>query len=114
MRHNGGVTPVYAIAAILIVVAIALAAVGRLGGLPDTTPDRPPLDFPEGPVTAAAVDDVTFAVGLRGYRMDEVDTVLDRVADDLAARDERINQLERTLADQGLPIPPTHVDQPQE
>ena len=39
-----------------------------------------------------------FSVGLRGYRMDEVDDVLDRLAYDLEARDARISVLEQEVA----------------
>ena len=44
------------------------------------------------------VDQVRFSVGLRGYRMDEVDDVLDRLAYDLEARDARISVLEQEVA----------------
>jgi DivIVA domain-containing protein len=38
---------------------------------------------------------VRFAIGLRGYRMDQVDDVLDRLGRELAARDDRIAALEQ-------------------
>ena len=44
------------------------------------------------------VDVVRFAVGVRGYRMDEVDDVLDRLAVEVAERDARIAELEQRLA----------------
>ena len=95
----------YAIVGIVVVIAVALLAVGRLGELPAPPQDRAPLDLPPAALDADDVDAVRFAVGLRGYRMDEVDVVLDRVADDLASRDERIRQLEESLTAHGLPVP---------
>ena len=98
---RGGALPVtvlFALTGIAVVVAVAMLAVGRLGELAPTTADRAPLEVPEGALAADDVDAVRFAVGLRGYRMDEVDEVLDRVAVDLAARDERIAELEAQLA----------------
>ena len=91
-------TVLFALTGIAVVVAVAMLAVGRLGELAPTTADRAPLAVPEGALAADDVDAVRFAVGLRGYRMDEVDEVLDRVAVDLAARDERIAELEAQLA----------------
>ena len=84
---------------VVIVVVIALLAVGRLGELPEAEPDRPPTLLPETRlVESEDVDAVRFAVGLRGYRMDEVDDVLDRLAADIAERDARIAQLEAATA----------------
>ena len=39
------------------------------------------------------VDDVRFNLGVRGYRMAEVDDVLDRLAAEIAQRDARIAEL---------------------
>jgi DivIVA domain-containing protein len=88
-------TLVFVLAGIAVVTVVALLAVGRLGELPDVDPDRPPTAMPEDrPVESADVDAVRFTVGMRGYRMDEVDEVLDRLAAEVAARDERIAELE--------------------
>ena len=43
------------------------------------------------------VDRLRFAVGLRGYRMDQVDQVLDELRDQLAAKDRRIADLRTEL-----------------
>ena len=90
-------TVLFALTGIGVVLAVAMLAVGRLGELAPVAPDRAPLDVPAGPLAPDDVDAVRFAVGLRGYRMDEVDEVLDRLADDLAARDARIAELEGRL-----------------
>ena len=105
----------YVVVGVLVVIAIALLAVGRLGELPPPSHDREPLDLPNAPVGAVDVDAVRFAVGLRGYRMDEVDEVLNRVSVDLTARDERIDQLELALLSHGMALPsaPAPVEAPE-
>jgi len=76
--------------AILIVVAlgaVGLIAAGRSTPLPAPPTDRPDLTVPRD--RALGADDlrgVRFSVGLRGYRMDEVDALLERLA---AEADER-------------------------
>lgn len=70
------------ILAALAVVVIGLAAVagsGRLGELPGTTGDRPHLILPDRALTAADIDAARFAVVSRGYAMDQVDELLDRL-----------------------------------
>ena len=42
---------------------------------------------------------------MRGYRMDEVDDVLDRLAAEVQVRDARIDELETRLAARGVPRP---------
>ena len=95
-------TVLFVLAGFGVVLAVALLAVGRLGELAPVTPDRAPLDLPEDrPLDRADVDGVRFAVGFRGYRMDEVDDMLDRLASDLAVRDARITALEAAVTPPG-------------
>ena len=49
---------------------------------------------PTGDVDRAGVDGLRFTLAFRGYRMDEVDDVLDRLVDELESRDARIAELE--------------------
>ena len=58
----------------------------------------PPVLLPETP-SARDVDAVRFGLGLRGYRMDQVDEVLDRLAAALEDRDAVIRNLRSQLAD---------------
>lgn len=92
----------FVVAAFLVVAAVALLAIGRLGELAPEDPQRPPLVLPPDTLTGADVDAVRFGVGPRGYRMDEVDEVLDRLSGDLAERDARIQLLTRQLEVNGL------------
>ncbi len=78
--------------AVLIVAAMgatAVAATGRLGGLAEVYDDRPDATVPDdGPLTAEDLDAVRFTTALRGYRMSEVDALLDRLVAELRqARD---------------------------
>jgi DivIVA domain-containing protein len=79
----------------LIVFGVAAVASGQGGALAPARPDRPELDLPPGPLGPDALAGLRFTLGFRGYRMDEVDRVLDRLLAELAWRDERIAELER-------------------
>ncbi len=61
--------------------------------LTDAPPDRPDLDLPPGPLTADDVEAVRFSMAPRGYRMDQVDGVLARLAEELAERDRLLLEL---------------------
>jgi DivIVA domain-containing protein len=84
----------------LVVVVALLAAVGWLavgggGHMAEPAPDRPDLPVPDdGLLARRDVDRVRFTVGMRGYRMDEVDDVLDRLAQEIEVREQRIAELE--------------------
>ena len=102
-------TFVFMLAAIVVITVIALLAVGKLGELPDTTSDRAPLALPDDRVlTNNDVDSLRFNVGARGYRMDEVDVVLDRLSAEVSQRDARIAALEAALT--ATAVPSTDVD----
>ncbi|MEZ0492162.1 DivIVA domain-containing protein [Kineococcus sp. TBRC 1896] len=81
---------------LLVLVLAAIGAVvavvtGRIGGaMGPATSTRPYRGLPEGPVSAGDVDAVRFSLGLRGYRMDEVDAVLDRLREEIRERDEEL------------------------
>ena len=102
----------------VLVVLFAAAAVATRDRplLADAPPDRPDLELPdERPLQAEDVAGVRFGMTLRGYRMSEVDQVLDRVAEELAERDARVRRLEAQLGsaspdeDGSEPLPPVHV-----
>ena len=70
--------------AVLIVLAmggIALVAAGWGTPLVEEYDDRPDAQVPaEGPLSADDLRRVRFSVAFRGYRMSEVDALLDRLA----------------------------------
>lgn len=77
---------------VLLVLAIitgaAMAAVGRLGGLTEHQPDS--AGSLPAAITAESLAAVRFGIAIRGYRMSEVDAVLDAAA-------ARIAELEGTV-----------------
>jgi DivIVA domain-containing protein len=60
---------------------VALLAAGKGTPLAEVYDDRPDALVPaEGPLTGADLRRVRFSIALRGYRMSEVDALLDRLA----------------------------------
>ncbi|WP_016907587.1 DivIVA domain-containing protein [Streptomyces xiaopingdaonensis] len=95
------------IALVVVVAAVTLAVLGGgdtqgrsvTGGLSESAPDLLDEPLPEArPVNRADVASLRLAVAPRGYRMDQVDDVLDRLGAELAERDARIAELESRLA----------------
>lgn len=76
--------------------AIAWVAAGRGGGLDDPRRDRPePVLADDRQLGKDDIDGARFAVGFRGYRMDQVDRLLDRLAAEIDHRDRVIADLTR-------------------
>lgn len=81
---------------LVLVTGLAVAAIlGRFGGgfMDDpvtTTPFEPP---PAGPLDSDAIGRLRFDQTLRGYRMGQVDDVLDRLRGELDDRDAEIARL---------------------
>jgi DivIVA domain-containing protein len=85
------VTLVLLLVALVVAGVVAAVAVGRVpGGLEEPTTSRPSRALPDGPLAAEDLDRVRFSLGLRGYRMDEVDAVLDRLREEIRERDEEL------------------------
>ncbi|MEY9843967.1 DivIVA domain-containing protein [Streptacidiphilus sp. MAP5-3] len=84
---------------VLVVGAAALAALGAGGSLPDAERDRLAAGLPKDrSVAHDDIDELRFPMALRGYRMDEVDDTLDRLAAELSQRDHRVAELEHALS----------------
>src|SRR3954447_19390506 len=84
---------------VLLIGAVAVVASGRWGAMSPAYDDRPDMTVPaRQALTATEIESVRCAVGVRGCRMDEVDTLLERVAREVAERDRRIADLERAVA----------------
>jgi DivIVA domain-containing protein len=88
--------------AILIVLAlggVAVVAAGRgqpMGPAYDDSPDS--LVPSEGPVTADDLRRIRFPLAVRGYRMAEVDALLERLA-------EEREEADRSAEEEALPLP---------
>jgi DivIVA domain-containing protein len=95
--------------AILIVLAlggIALVAAGRGAPLAEVYDDRPDCSVPaDGPLSADDLRRVRFSLGFRGYRMSEVDALLDRLASERErdARDGAANDPHAGRGDEPAP-----------
>ena len=84
------------LAVLAVLGAVAMVAAGRGTAMPDVDPDRAPLGvLPPDEVGQTDVERLRFSLAFRGYRMDEVDDVLDRLTAELANRDARIAELEK-------------------
>jgi DivIVA domain-containing protein len=71
---------------ILAVVILGLAAVastGRLGEMPATVTDTPQPHVPAGTLIGDDLRGLRFAVVARGYSMQQVDELIDRLANQL-------------------------------
>ena len=96
--------------AVALIGAVLWAGAGGRSGKPggralpallDAGLDQPPANLPPVllPANAAPqdVDRVRFSLGLRGYRMDQVDQVLDELRDQLAASRHEVEILKARL-----------------
>jgi DivIVA domain-containing protein len=82
----------------LIVFGAAAFTLGRAPGLEPASPDAAPHDLPRHrPMGPGDLGAVRFDVVLRGYRMDQVDAVLERVGDELGMRDAELLALQEEL-----------------
>jgi DivIVA domain-containing protein len=87
-----------------LVIAVAAGSIsGGLGDAAKSTPDPAPRD---GPVTARDLEQVRFAPALRGYRIDQVEALLDRLRDQLAQGEAGQREAEQRAAQ------PPAVEQP--
>ncbi|WP_329489468.1 DivIVA domain-containing protein [Kitasatospora sp. NBC_01246] len=93
---------VIVVAMAVVVVGAALVALGGGGSLPEAVQDRIAARLPQDrPLSRDDVDGIRLPMAVRGYRMDEVDDVLDRLGAELAYRDSRIAELEAAGAVRG-------------
>lgn len=97
--------------AVVVVAALGVAAIvaaGGLGSMPaDPTRDVFRQDLPEDRrLTGEDLRRLRFGVAVRGYAMNQVDDVLDRLSGELAERDQRILDLESLLTEHGIAAQP--------
>lgn len=93
-------TALFIVVGILVITGVSLLAVGRFGALPDAAADLVPDDLPsDRPLRGSDLQQVRFDVAARGYRMDEVDGLLDRLAADMAEKDATISALRERVGE---------------
>lgn len=74
----------FAILIVLVMGVVAVVASGRGGSMAEVYDDRPDSRVPaDRPLTSTDIRRVRFSTAFRGYRMSEVDALLDRVAAEL-------------------------------
>jgi DivIVA domain-containing protein len=84
---------------VAVIAGAALLIAGRWReGLPDVTPEGSPpailpSDVPLGSLTAADMEGVRLEQAVRGYRMDDVDALVDRLTQEIEVRDAEIARL---------------------
>jgi len=80
------VTWFFAVLIVLLMGAVAVVAAGRGGTMAEVYDDRPDSRVQaERPLSAEDVRTVRFTTAFRGYRMAEVDALLERMATELDA-----------------------------
>ena len=74
----------FAIVIVAVLGGVAVVATGRGGSMAEAYDDRPDALVPvDEPLAASDLRRVTFSTAFRGYRMSEVDALLDRLATEL-------------------------------
>ncbi|MEP7192058.1 MAG: DivIVA domain-containing protein [Actinomycetota bacterium] len=84
---------------LIVLVGLTTAAVlGKIGGfLADATTSQSFNGVPPGPISTEVIEQLHFDQALRGYRMDQVDEVLDALC-------VRVNILESEVASLSVPF----------
>jgi DivIVA domain-containing protein len=78
----------FAIGVVLLLGVIAAVAAGRGRPMADAYDDRPDVVVPaDRPLRAEDLRQLRFPLAFRGYRMAEVDVLLDRLATELEERE---------------------------
>jgi DivIVA domain-containing protein len=80
----------FAVVIVVLMGGVAVVAAGRGGSMAEAYDDRPDSRVPaDGPLTAQDLRRVRFGTAIRGYRMSEVDALLDRLAVELEPSPDR-------------------------
>jgi DivIVA domain-containing protein len=88
------------LAVLAVVFGVAVVLTGRSEGMSDEPRDLADTGIPrDRPMTPQDVVGLRFALAFRGYRMAEVDDALDRLAAEVAARDEALARLHAGAAE---------------
>ncbi len=86
----------FAVLVVALMGGVAVVASGRGGSMAETYDDRPDARVPtDGPLSAQDLRRVRFTTAFRGYRMSEVDALLDRLAEELPPRGDGADRDER-------------------
>jgi DivIVA domain-containing protein len=100
---------VVAIAALGVAAMVAAGGVGEMSSEPVYDTYRQQL--PSSPLGAEDIRQVRFGLALRGYAMNQVDDLLERLAREVADRDTRIAELTAAHGDPTPPPPQAQADE---
>jgi DivIVA domain-containing protein len=93
--------------AVVVAVVTAAAVLGRVdGSLADATTSMSHVPLPEDQLTPDDIDELRFDTALRGYRMSQVDAVIDRLRREIGDLDDelvRVQQAYSALAASSAP-----------
>jgi len=82
-----GMTWLFAFVIVAVLGVVTVVAAGRGGSMAQTYDDRPDSRVPaDGPLSSVDLRRVRLTTAFRGYRMSEVDALLDRVSAQLDGR----------------------------
>lgn len=80
--------------AVVIAVVTAAAVLGRVdGSLADATTSMSHVPLPDDPLTPGDLDALRFDTAARGYRMGQVDAVIDRLRREIDDLDEELTRV---------------------
>lgn len=92
--HDQSVIWFVLLVAVVLVVLTAAAVLGRVdGSLADTTTSLRHEPLPNTPLTPAHLDELRFDTAMRGYRMSQVDDVIDRLRREISDLDEALSRV---------------------
>jgi len=74
----------------VVLFALAAFAVGGVGGMTEVPPERGDDGLPAGDLRGEDLNRARFGLAFRGYRMAEVDAVLDRLRDQLVRYEQQL------------------------
>ncbi len=104
--------------AVIAIAALGVAAMAAAGGAGQMSNepvyDTFRTDLPARPLAAEDLKGLRFGVAWRGYAMDQVDDLIDRLAAEIAERDARIAALTGQDGPDAAPELPTHEGRPVE
>lgn len=102
----------FLVVGVAVIAGSALLVAGRWrDGLPEVPADaaRPPSldpDVPVGTLTATDIEAVRLEQAPRGYRMEDVDVLVERLTQEIEARDAEIDRLRGSSPDSPGPTSP--------
>ena len=98
--------------AVVVAVVTAAAVLGRVdGSLADATTTMSHVPLPDDQLTPDDIDELRFDTAMRGYRMSQVDAVIDRLRREIGDLDDELGLARQTAS--ALASTPTSPESPE-